>query len=362
MIKNFMNKRIITIVTLFLLTLTLTVEANFSAQKARIAAIKFMKENNLGDKLKEPVKITQDLSGVLRITDPGSYIVQYMILTPKNKSVTDPNIVRQLKISIPKTCDKAVIVTHGWIDKGAGDWPADMAKAFRDKTNPDEWMSLYFDWENGATIASPIDAALYAQDIAGPRLAKAFLSLLGPAQQLKHVHLVGHSAGSWVITTAAQIIADQTGAQIHLTLLDAYLPPKWDEKKLGMIVSDPPPYVEHYYTKDITMNVTQADLTAAHNVDITEIDQLIKTHEYPYKWYAATITGKFRKKDYVVDKKIITKCNDIEYGYERSLQSSPENFKKSLTLEKANKAIRIPKPPKPPKKKSNFFDISTWFK
>jgi pimeloyl-ACP methyl ester carboxylesterase len=357
--KNFMNKILFAVILFFMSVAFCAGGELYSPNKARKAAIKFMQKNDLAYKLKEPVKITQDPSGTLRITDPGNFLVQYMILTPKNKAVTDPNIIRQLKISIPKTCDKAVIVTHGWIDKGAGDWPADMAQAFRDKTNPDEWMSLYFDWENGATVANPIDAVKYSRDIAGPRLAKAFLSLLGPKNQLKHIHLIGHSAGTWAITTAAQIIADKTGAQIHLTLLDAYLPPKWDEKKLGMVVTDPPPYVEHYYTKDITLDVTQANLTAAHNVNITEIDQLIKTHEYPYKWYAATMTGKFRKKDYVVDKKIITKYKDIEYGYKRSLQSSPENFKKSLTLKNTKKAIVIPAPPK---KRSNFFDISSWFK
>ncbi len=345
---------------LFFLSVTFSADAElYSPKNARKAAIKFMKENNLGHKLREPVKITEDPSGVLRITDPGNYLVQYIILTPKNKAVTDPNVIQQLKIRIPKTCDKAVIVTHGWIDKGAGDWPADMAKAFRDKTNADEWMTLYFDWEKGAAVANSIDAVKYSRDIAGPRLAKAFLSLLGTTRQLKHIHLIAHSAGAWAITTAAQIIADKTGAQIHLTLLDAYLPSKWDEKKLGMVVSDPPPYVEHYYTKDITQKVTQTDLTAAHNVDLTEVDQLIKTHEYPYKWYAATITGKFRKKDRVMDKKIITKYKELEYGYQRTLQSSPKNFKKSLTLKKANTAVVIPKPPK---KRSNFFDISSWFK
>jgi hypothetical protein len=357
--RNSINKKMIIAVAVLFLSVTLNVRADFSEQKARDSVIKFMKENDLGHKLTDPVRITQDKSGALRITDPGSFFYQYVILTPKHKDVTDPNVTRQLKIRIPKTCDKAVIVTHGWIDKGADDWPADMAKALRDKTKPNEWMSLYFDWENGAAVANPVDAVKYSREVAGPRLANAFLSLLGETQKLNHVHLIAHSAGTWAITTAAQIISDETGAQVHLTLLDAYLPPKWDERKLGVIVTDKPAYVEHYYSKDITFDVTQADLSAAHNVDITQVDQLVKTHEYPYKWYAATITGKFRKKDYVVDKKIITKYKDIEYGYKRTLQSSPENFKKSLTLKKANKAVVIPKPKK---KKSNFFDISSWFK
>ncbi|MBW8015553.1 MAG: alpha/beta hydrolase [Planctomycetes bacterium] len=357
--KNSINKKMIIAAALFFMSVTLSAYAEYSENKARKAIIKFMKKNDLGYKLKDPVRITQDPSGVLRITDPGSFFYQYIILTPKNKDVTDPNVTRQLKIRIPKTCDKAVIVTHGWIDKGAGDWPADMANAFAGKTKPHEWMTLYFDWKNGAAVANPIDAVKYSSDVAGPRLAKAFLSLLPESQKLNHVHLVAHSAGTWAITTAAQIISDKTGAQIHLTLLDAYLPSKWDKKKLGRIKADKPAYVEHYYSKDITLDVTQTDLPAAHNVDLTKVDQLIKTHEYPYKWYGATITGKFRKKDRVMDKKIVTKYKDTEYGYKRSLQSSPENFKKSLKLKKANKAIVIQKPKK---KKANILDISTWFK
>jgi hypothetical protein len=358
--KNSINIKMIIAMALVFLSLTLCADAGFSQQKARDAVVNFLNDNDLSYKLKDPVEITQDPSGALRITDPGSFFYQYLVLTPKNKDVTNPKVTRQLKIRIPKTCDKAVIITHGWIDKGAGDWPADMAKAFRAKTNPKEWMSLYLDWENGAAVANPVDAVKYSRDVAGPRLANAFLSLLSPYQKINHVHLIAHSAGAWAITTAAQIISDKTGAQIHLTLLDAYLPLKWDEKKLGKITSVKPPYVEHYYSKDITFDVTQTDLSAAHNVDLTKVDQVIKTHEYPYKWYGATITGKFRKKDYVVDKKIVTKYKDLEYGFKRTLQFSKKNFRESQTLKKANKAIVIPKP-KQKKKKANFFDISTWF-
>lgn len=357
--KYSISKRLIIAAMLFFLSVTVNVNADFLDDKARQALIKFINNNDLGHKLTDPVTVTQDQSGVLRITDPGNFFYQYFLLTPENKAVTDPNVTRQLKIKIPKTCDKAVIVTHGWIDKGADDWPADMANALAARTKSDEWMCLYFDWENGAEIVNPVDAVKYSKDVAGPRLAKAFLSLLAPNQKLKHIHLIAHSAGTWAITTAAQIISDKTGAQVHLTLLDAYLPLKWDKKKLGSIKAEKTPYVEHYYSKDITLDVTQTDLPAAHNVDLTKIDQVIKTHEYPYKWYAATITGKFRKKDYVVDKKIITKHNDLEYGFKRSLEYSPKNFKKSLTLKKGNKAVVI----QPPKSKNkNIFDITTWFK
>ena len=350
-------KRILTAMLIMLFASSLAVTAPDDKEKVRKNVIKMLEDSPLQKELHTPVMIAQDKSGVISINESGNYFFQYFIQGPA--ACTDPKVLIVGDVAVDPAITKAVIVTHGWIDKGAGDWPADMANAFAGKTKPDEWMSLYFDWQNGAAVVNPVDAVKYSRDVAGPRLANAFLSLLPETQKLNHVHLIAHSAGTWAITTAGQIISDETGAQVHLTLLDAYLPPKWDERKLGRVVTDKPAYVEHYYSKDITFDVTQADLSAAHNVDITQVDQLVKTHEYPYKWYGATITGKFRKKDYVVDKKIITKYKDIEYGFKRSLESSPEGFAKSLELKKGNKAVVIPKPEK---KKDDWFDISSWFK
>jgi len=355
--RNSINNWIVFLVFAVFASVTFGGNVEYS-EKARESFIKFLNENKLAHKLTDPVRISQDKSGVLLIKDPGSFFYQYLVLGPEDKRATDPNVVRQLKIQVPKTCDKAVIVTHGWIDKGADDWPADMAKALREKTKPAEWVCLYFDWQNGAAVANPIDAVKYSRDVAGARMANAFLSLLDDGQNLSHVHLIGHSAGTWAVTTAGQIISGRTGAQVHLTLLDAYLPPKWDSKKLGEIKSDKPAYVEHYYSKDITLKVTQDDLPGAHNVDLTKVDQVIKAHEYPYKWYGATVRGKFRKKDFVVDKSIFTEYEGIEYGFKRSLEFSAEGFEKSLGFEKGNKAVVIPRPKK---KKGEFWDIFSWF-
>lgn len=328
-----------------------------SVDSVRSAAVKFMNDNGMGDKLSEPVSVVQEASGVLRITDNGNYLVQYLILTPDDKSVVSPAVSVNLGLKINKACDKAVIVTHGWIDKGAGDWPADMANAFAKKVDPNEWTVAYFDWQGGAAVPSPIDAVKYSRDIAGPRLAKAFLTLLQRGQELTHVHLIGHSAGAWAVTTAAEIIAKETGTQVHITLLDAYIPQDWDEKELANVPSAKKVYAEHYYTKDITFDVTHADLTNAHNVDLTDVDLAIKAHEFPYKWYYATITGQYRKKDRIYAKQTGTMADGVEYGFARSLEASEENFLKSLTLKKANKAVKVPR-----RKKKSIFDISSWFK
>lgn len=358
-----MNKKIlffkIIILSIYLQGAVLAVYADiFSPEKMRSEIIEFMKENDMEVKLTAPVAITQDKSGVLRITDPGNYFFQYMIQTPESKDATDPDISMQLKMNIPDTCNKAVIVTHGWIDKGVDGWPEDTASAIHNATDPNEWMSIYFDWKKGAAVINSADAARYARYIAGPRLAKAFLKLLPKNHKLEHIHLIAHSAGTWAITTAAREIADKTSAQVHLTMLDAYVPKKWDEKQLGKVDSTEKIYAEHYYTKDITLGVTQMDLPNAHNIDLTDIDLLIKTHEFPYRWYYATIAGKYRKKDLINRSHINVRYKDIEYGFARGMEVSKENFKESLSLKKGNKAKVIEKA----KKKQEKLDIFNWFK
>ena len=60
-----------------------------------------------------------------------------------------------------------VVVVHGWIEKGRGDWPEDMANAIQKNVNTELWLCGYFDWAKGAVSLNPTDAATYAADIAG---------------------------------------------------------------------------------------------------------------------------------------------------------------------------------------------------
>jgi hypothetical protein len=114
-------------------------------------------------------------------------------------------------------------------------------------------------------------------------------------------------------------------------------------------------YVEHYYTGDITADVTQENLKKAHNVDLSIIDGVMKEHEFPYKWYIATITGKYRKKDHEKDTAVVSAYKGLDYGFARSLEAGAENYKKSLKLKTNNKAIKIGQ-----KKKKSLLDISSW--
>lgn len=312
--------------------------AGCSAQPTQTEA--WARKVGLGGWLDAPVAITQPLPGIVSAEDTGIYLFQYDVQTPA--AAAEPNVVIDKNVVIPKTADKIVFVTHGWFDKGQ-DWPDTMAAAIREKTDPNAWVCGYFGWAGGSKVITSIAAARYARDIGGPRLAAAILSL---SDSLTHVHLIGHSAGSWVIDSAARRIAQQRpNVSIHLTFLDAYVPQGWDPNELGAICSQPntaaPQWAEHYYTRDITYRVTQLDLHNAHNVDITAIDPWVAEHEFPYRWYLATITGKYDRWD--EKSHAVAYRAGLDYGFARSREAGDANWQKSLQLTAGNPAVRIEK-------------------
>ena len=322
----------------------LFVSLAFAEFDARQEIIKFMEGNkDLEKYLRAPVTVTQDECGCLSIKDEGIFAFQYELLRPEGS--TDPNVVVDKNVVVSGSADKLVMVVHGWMDKGENDWPSEMAAAIGERVDPNEWACGSYDWKGGSIVFTSVQAAEYARDIAGPRLAKAILAL---GTDFKHIHLIGHSAGSWTIQSAArQIAAACPDTQFHLTFLDAYVPEKWDPDLLGRIFDEVKKqasqvWAEQYYTKDITWKVTEHNLKYAHNVDISAIDPLISEHEFPYRWYMATITGKYDRWDEKREP-VYTRCGDIDYGYTRALESGPENWKKSRKLQTNNKAVKIEK-------------------
>jgi hypothetical protein len=342
---------------IFILAVSSVFADGSSEKKARENIIKFLRSSKMNKELDGPVTVTAEKEGLFCIRDPGNYLTQYMIAKPDSKIATDPNVVIDDSVNVPVTVKNAVIVTHGWIDKGANDWPEEIAAAIGQRIDPNEWVCGYFDWKAGAIVLNPVDAVRYARDIAAPRLTKAFLAMLPEAVKLNHIHIIAHSAGAWTATIAAEKIATATGANVHLTLLDAYIPPNWDRSKMGDVPSATKKYAEHYYSKDITLNVTARDLANAHNIDVTDIQPGLKTHEFPYRWYLATVMGKYRKKDHIKGEPVVTSADGVSYGFGRGLETGEENFKKSLSLKKGEKAVKL----KRTKKKRKLFDISTWF-
>jgi hypothetical protein len=284
-----------------------------------------------------PVKISQDADGIISILDKGTFFYQHTIEEPNVSSA--PNLIIDPNLKIPSSCDKLVIVTHGWIDKAANDWPADTVRAIYSKVDHSEWICGYLDWRGGAFVINPTDAAEYARDIAGPRLAKTILKL----GRFKHIHLIAHSAGSWAINIAAKLIIQKSPAtKIHLTFLDAYVPIYWQQAELAATCI----WADHYYNRDITGSTTEVNLSNAHNIDVTDIEPVLKDHKFLFRWYYATIAGKFRPCDNKAGSKVFTYCNNLDYGFARSLEAGEDNWEKSLTLAKGNVALKIENPDK----------------
>jgi len=235
-----------------------------------------------------------------------------------------------------------VVVTHGWIEKGHGGWPEDMAAAISNRVDVNNWLCGYFDWFEGAMTINATDAARYAKDIAGPRMAKEIIEL---NTNFQHIHLLGHSSGCWAISEAAKILAKRTKADIHLTFFDAYVPTNWQESSLGDVNSAAGKgncWADHYYTQDYTFGWTEYNLSWAHNVDVTEIDQIIKDHNFPWKWYYATIAGKYPKGHLLDDRKLVYTADGVMYGFARSREAAePNEWKKSIKLPIGNRAIKL---------------------
>ena len=325
-----------------ILTVLLTIcTITFAEFDARKEVIKLMENSKMEKYLTAPVTVTWTDSGVYSIKDEGLYAIQHELLRPKISA--DPNVVIDKNVAIILSADKLVVATHGWLDKGQKDWPMEMADSLAAKTEPNEWMCAAYDWKGGSTVITSVQAAQYARDIAGPRLAAAILKL---DRSFEHIHLIAHSAGAWTIYSAAKrITLAEPDTTFHLTFLDAYVPEKWDADELGKLFDDDNQqrqqvWADHYYTKDITWKLTQHDLKYAHNVDLSSIDPLFKEHEFPYRWYIATITGKYDRWD---EKKqpVHTQCGDTHYGFARSRQAGADNWYQSQQLPTDNKAVKV---------------------
>ena len=321
-----------------------------SEKEFRRNVTELLRSAGLDDKLDTPVRVSVDDSGIFNISDEGKFFMQYIVRGARISS--DANVEIDPNLSIGSSCRKAVIVTHGWFDKGKSDWPADIAAQIKNRVDPTEWLCGFFDWQGGAKTVNPIDAVKYARQIAGVRFAKAFLEL---GIEWEHIHLIGHSSGCWVVNTAAKMIAEKTNASIHITFLDAYVPPLWKEAELGEIQSKGPIWIEHYYTRDFTLERTEVTIPRAHNVDISSIDSGVNEHKFPYRWYYATVAGKYREQDPERDEKVVTDFDGTDYGFVRSREAGESNWQNSLEFPIFQDRVG-------PVKKKSFWEILEFWK
>lgn len=231
-----------------------------------------------------------------------------------------------------------VIITHGWYEREP--WPARMALAIYQRVDHRSWCCGWYDWRGQATRLLPWDASKIARDETGPSLGR---QIVGLSEQWRHVHLIGHSSGTWLVNEAAAVVASRTSANLHVTYLDAYVPQGWDPNALGRFASDPCEvfWADHYFTRDWIGDMTANVLTRACNVDITAVNPGFNGHKFPWYWYQATIAGGYDPNGRFARDRVYNEVSGVQYGYERSLEAGRLNWQTSLDLGAAGKAIHV---------------------
>ncbi len=230
-----------------------------------------------------------------------------------------------------------VIATHGWYESEP--WPGDLATALARQTSAEQWRCGWYDWREKARCL-PWEAARLGRDVAGPQLGREIVTL---SRGWRHIHLIGHSAGCWLVNAAAQVIAAETDADIHLTFLDAYIPAGWDERELGQLPPRPHGrcWVEQYFTRDMVVHVHDTPLTNACNVDITALSPWFDSHCFPIWWYRATVAGRYNPSGPYAGKTLSCQADGVEYGFARSRESGSSHWFESLALPPGKKTVRI---------------------
>jgi len=214
--------------------------------------------------------------------------------------------------------------------------PPGMAKVITDniqsQTNKD-WEVVVWDWHEytpkhleyitclPGCLVQDADAAYEAAKGQGAILANAIKLY---SDTYKHIHLIGHSAGSKLIHDAATAYINdffirQKNPFIHLTFLDAYTPNEWDQKGEGSYGSLPTNYPYHYseHYVDRGLLLTDACLENAFNFDITtwrpdKDDRPFEFgHQWPHRWYKKSVTPLF---------------SGYQYGYALSLEGNNKRF------------------------------------
>lgn len=272
------------------------------------------------------------LPGQIPTEDPNSSAALYLVDADTNDltlTLAEPGVVRREP--------NLVVITHGWYEREP--WPAWMALAIAGKVDREQWCCGWCDWRGRARRWRPSQAATIGRDAVGPQLGRRIVRL---SNDWQHVHFIGHSAGAWVVNAAAEIVAAETMAEIHITFLDAYVPDGWDADALGKLADRPGErrWVEHYFTRDL-LNLTENRLCHAHNVDVTAVNPGFTGHKFPWHWYLATVTGKYSTVARLADKPLVLQAEGLVYGFARARENGPVPWAQSLTLKPGDKPVRI---------------------
>lgn len=225
---------------------------------------------------------------------------------------------------IPPNPEKrnVVIVTHGINDRADGGWPQAAGMSISAQADS-TWACDWYDWrDNAESPVPPLIGNMALARYEGQRLGEALLS---GDRSWDHVHLIGHSLGAFVISSAARYIEEhKPGTNMHLTFLDPYIlnhvtlmnDLDFVQSKAGQYWSD------NYFVKDLTGAFTEGSSQYCHNVDLSNIMPNILwpfdyQHNWVHDWYQETIDA-------------WPGPGVPEYGYARSLEASLVSWNANL--------------------------------
>ncbi len=222
--------------------------------------------------------------------------------------------------SSPNSERGLIVVTHGARSSAeSGTWASDLVDAISQTVDSTNWDVKVKNWSEFAAayqinptepefnpIRSFTSVAVSGAQL-GSNLGQEIVDgyvIDGELHEYDRVHLIGHSAGSWLIQSAATTIQNiDPTMQTHLTFLDAFVPLFWDlgdqwtptvnGQRVGTLGSNVD-FAEHYFLEPSILH-TSYELQQAFNVDLsgtTNINPLnvVSRHTWPAEWYLGTVT------------------------------------------------------------------------
>ena len=147
-----------------------------------------------------------------------------------------------------------------------------------------QWDVVLYDWHQHSGGIGDWDEAYGSASAIGASLQPVLAS-----QGYQEVHLLGHSAGSWLISNASRNLPSPT--QVHLTYLDAFVPIYQNQGNLGGA-----DWAEQFvYMDNWSFCCTNKTLDNAFNIDVTSTiseDNFLDIsdgHSWPVIYYMLSI-------------------------------------------------------------------------
>ena len=201
----------------------------------------------------------------------------------------------QLTDSPAPTANGLVLITHGRLPAGeTSDWidemKSEIVARLVEQGTADEWTVDAYHWTQAATHNFPATPARKAEE-EGQRLGEFYA-----AQGIyTRYHLIGHSAGSWLIEAMAERL-ESTGVTIHTTFLDSYVDWQHSPKQLGDSSTWSEQYVDGFVLPDPTQpfafDRTDFRLSKVYNLILTGLSTSTnwsERHAFPWQWYLQTV-------------------------------------------------------------------------